>query len=420
MHQTVPEFFRPGGPTAQTKFLMSSENGNRRMAITCIRYLLLCCANTSLADRLPDIQLWTRGHFEAYVNYLHQRPFIIYSLNYLEKHMQKCGEDMQISGLHAQLRGELSNLNNLFSCVFGSCFPHSWSLGVTANERHNSDNTKEILGLLLHAAIRRQYSRVVEALLVAGAEVETRQGDKTALMVAAESGDHVTVRVLLDQSAFVRETDGNKRTALHLAASNGHAAVVGLLIDRGAEKEAEDKHEGRALHFAAASGHAAVVELLIDCGADKEAEGIGQQRALHLAAANGHDHVIELLVGRGADKEARDALGWHALHMAAWKGHVGTIRMLVQSLGVKKEVKDSQGWTALHVAGISGQGAVIHMLVENLGANIGAKDKNGWTVLHLVAALGLKNVTRLLAETLKMDKNAWNMKGQTALKLAQK
>ena len=383
MHKTVREFFRPEGPTTWSKFWINRIDANREISITCIQYLMLCGAKISSIDQVNGGKPWTTEHFEAYAQYLNRRPFFKYALEYAERHLQQCSRVAGDLKLISQLCKVLDDRPAAY--ILGNWIPQAWGQRIPGHEQ--PDNGKDFRAKLLHAATRMKYSEVVEALLIAGAEVDASLGGKTLLMVAAEGGDLVAARVLLDRGALVGVRDDSGRTALHLAAANGHNLVVGLLVDRGAEKEAEDSK---------------------------------RQRALHLAAANGHESIIRLLVDRGADKRAKDVLGWEALHSAAWNGHNTTIQMLVKSLDANMEEKDKGGWTALHVATVSGHNATIRLLVENLGADKNAKDNIGWTALHFAAAFGLKDTTQLLSKTLDVNKNAQNKEGETALNLAQK
>jgi len=82
MHQTVREFFlRPDGYVASSKFRMEEKDAHTRISMACIRYLMLCAANTTLANKLPSIKYWTPEHFEAYARYLNERPLISYAIS---------------------------------------------------------------------------------------------------------------------------------------------------------------------------------------------------------------------------------------------------------------------------------------------------------------------------------------------------
>ena len=417
MHQTVREFFRSGGPTAHSMFQMDSNDAHIRISATCIQYLLLCIANTSSIDHQAGRNSWKPESFEACARYLNRRPFFNYALGYIKKHLVECSQVVRVSELASELCTKL-NESQEAGYIFGNWIPQDWDRRIATDEELG--HGKHFRAELLHAAARMKYSRVVEGLLIAGAEVDACLDGKTPLIISAQGGDAATAKVLLDQRAAIGAQDGDKRTALHLAAANGHNTLTGLLIDRGADREAKDEMEQTALHLAAANGHNLVAELLVDQGCDKEAGDRQGQTALHLAAANGHNPTIRLLIDKGAIKEARDGLGWGTLHTAAWSGHEPTVQLLVQILGAGKEERDTLGWTLLHVSVVNGHHVTSQWLIEHLDVDIRAKDHKGWTALHFAAALGLKDtVLLLLGNLLDVDRGARNQEGNTALDLAQ-
>ena len=319
-------------------------------------------------------QPWTTGHYEAYAKYLSTRPFINYALEYAERHRGRCSQVAGDSELISQLHTKLDD--SPAACIFGSWIPG----------HEQQDDGKNFRAALLHAAARMKCPQVVEALLIAGAEIDADEDGKTPLIVTAESGDLETARVLLNRGALIGAKDGNGQTALHLAATNGHGPVSGLLIDRGADKEAKDEEH---------------------------------RTALHLAAAKGHNPAIRLLVDRGANKKAKDVFGWGLLHTAAWNDQETTIQMLVKTLNANKEERDNSGWTALHVAAMNGCDAASRFLIEHLDADREAKDDVGWTALHFAAALGLEETAQLLIKTFGVDRGARNEEG-TAKDLAER
>jgi hypothetical protein len=68
MYQTVCEFFlQPDGCVANSKFRMSEKDAYTSISMTCIWYLMLCAARTTLASRPSNIKSWTLEHFEGYV-----------------------------------------------------------------------------------------------------------------------------------------------------------------------------------------------------------------------------------------------------------------------------------------------------------------------------------------------------------------
>ena len=406
MHQTVREFFRLDGPTAQTSFRMKSSDAHRGIFITCIRYLMLCTAKAvSISQAAGGTgKPWTTGLYEAYAKYLSTRPFINYALEYAERHRDRCGQVAGDSELISQLHTKLDDSPAAY--IF-----RSWIPG-----HEQQDDGRDFRAALLHAAARMKCPQVVDALLIAGAEVDADNDGKTPLIVTAESGDLETARVLLNRGALIGAKDGNGQTALHLAATNGHGPVSGLLIDRGADKEAKDEKGKTPLHLAATNGHGPVAGLLVDRGADKEAKDAKGRTPLHLTAAKGHESVAGSLIDRGADKEAKDAEGQTPLHLAAGSGHETVARSLIDR-GADQEVKDKKGQTPLHLAAANGHNPVIGLLVDR-GANKETKDAFGWGLLHTAAWNDHDSTIQMLVQTLNADKEERDKCGWTALHVA--
>ena len=84
---------------AGTNFRIDKNNAHKCIAITCVRYLALCAACTTLAKRLPDIESWTAEHISDYAKYLDERPLAIYALCYLKHHIDGCHRDASVSAI---------------------------------------------------------------------------------------------------------------------------------------------------------------------------------------------------------------------------------------------------------------------------------------------------------------------------------
>jgi hypothetical protein len=87
MHQTVLEFFRSSGPTARSKFQISKDNADLRIAITCIRYLMppIPHAQINRISGLGPQNISKLMPNTLIKDHLSTMPFINYALSYLEK-----------------------------------------------------------------------------------------------------------------------------------------------------------------------------------------------------------------------------------------------------------------------------------------------------------------------------------------------
>jgi uncharacterized protein len=132
-----------------------------------------------------------------------------------------------------------------------------------------------------------------------------------ALVEAARVGDLKRVEALLNAGADVNSRDAEGITVLMHAvrgqqpnirdpAPTDHPELVELLIKRGADFNAKTDSGFVALFWAARYGHDRTAKVLIDHGADINARDRDGMNALKWAAANQQDKVLAMLRGAGA------------------------------------------------------------------------------------------------------------------------
>ena len=88
--------------------------------------------------------------------------------------------------------------------------------------------------------------------------------------------------------------------ALIAAARTGHHGTVRDMIASGANANVRDEHGNTALIEAARNGHDDVVRTLLAAGVDIKAKNNDGQTALMLAVRGGHDETAQLLRQAGA------------------------------------------------------------------------------------------------------------------------
>jgi ankyrin repeat protein len=128
-----------------------------------------------------------------------------------------------------------------------------------------------------------------------------------ALIKAAEKGEVITVKELLEKGANIEEKDSYGDTALMRAAENGRTETVKLLLDKGANVNAESNFGVTPLIYAARSGNSDMVTILLERGAKIYAKGRWITEAgdtpLSMAAYSGNVGIMKMLIDRGADVE---------------------------------------------------------------------------------------------------------------------
>ena len=150
---------------------------------------------------------------------------------------QKRGAKMQeLNAKDAALLDAVNNLQDDDAC---SRITELLKGGASVNAQDPLSNCEYAA---LHFAASRGLTRAVQALVTAGAAVDTpAKHGQTALSLAAAKGYDETVECLLGVGALVSHKDMLGWTCLHQAAYYGSAAVVDRLIAAGADPRAKTK-----------------------------------------------------------------------------------------------------------------------------------------------------------------------------------
>lgn len=162
-----------------------------------------------------------------------------------------------------------------------------------------------------------------------------RYPDQLELLDAAEKGNSIVVKNLLDQGTNVNARDNNGWTPLMRATERGHKEVVEVLLDKSAYINAKDDNGYTALMYATMSGHKDIVELLLAHNADLNEQDNFGKTALLNPARNGYKDIVELLLLHGADINTQAKDGYTALEYATRFGHKDIVEFLL-SKGAKQ------------------------------------------------------------------------------------
>ncbi|KAK6542283.1 Ankyrin repeat and SOCS box protein 3 [Orbilia ellipsospora] len=189
-------------------------------------------------------------------------------------------------------------------------------------------------GQAIHHAIQGGSFPIVELLLKKDkrcADSPTSDGD-TPLWMACQQGNAKIATLLIEEynvnvNATLFQT---QRTALHQAAQTGNPIIVKLLLDNGAEFETRDCHGISPLWSAAQNGHDEIVKMLLDKEADTEIIAAGcNRRPLHQAAQCGHTKICTMLLDKKAQYEPLDLSGCSPLFLAAQGGYAEIVKILL-------------------------------------------------------------------------------------------
>ena len=303
---------------------------------------------------------------------------------------------------------------------------------------------------LLHVALRRKASQVVEYLLDSEYPLEiVDENENTALHLAAQEGNEVlverfigarvstncinkegetplhiaskigwpaVVRALCRGGADVNFAGSSGCVPAHLAAGTGQEEIINIMFEFGSNINLRDRAGRSALHIAAGAGQAPTVYALLMHGADVKAFDKEGRCTVHYAVESGNLNILYMLCEAGADLSAIDYSLKTPLHLAAKDFSAVLVRELL-ALQTDPNVRDLDGRTPLHYGCLSERStvAVIRTLLEN-GAEV-ACDARGKSPVHLAAEQGLDAIVRELA-LFGADVNCKDLNGKTPLDYA--
>ncbi|KAI1660852.1 hypothetical protein F4813DRAFT_386262 [Daldinia decipiens] len=195
---------------------------------------------------------------------------------------------------------------------------------------------------------------------------------------------------------------------------NLHETVVDLL-----GQDIPQRVKNQALFWASRVGNSRIVVRLLEAGADPNAQGLDMHTALTAAAAHSHlDCVNALLANERTDPDARGKNGRSALSFACGTGYDEMVKVLLDKSSGGVDEMDKEGQTPLFWAVSGGHISLISVLAKRTGANINHRDRKGFTIMSWAAYDGMEEVLGRLLRLRLIDANAKDKEGLSPLSLA--
>ena len=292
----------------------------------------------------------------------------------------------------------------------------------------------------LHIAVSLDQGHIAEALIVAGANIESLRNDgQTSLHIASLEGSTRSADILLAHGADPNRIDRESQTPLHLALEKSHDVLADHLIRAGANTNAQNRDGvtplmivcGRHIDMtievqrwlakspAQICGHIKSDGIIDDKKRELKMEseyfpdGVTENNLLEEEIPGNPDAcslprslssdissnrdlapILHLLVRSGANVDDVDQQGQSLLHMAARGAHFALVDFLI-SKGANVNIQDMSGQTPLHHACRIRDIAIVKLLLKSK-IDTEILSHNGRTALHVAVELGDVPLARLL------------------------
>ena len=177
------------------------------------------------------------------------------------------------------------------------------------------------------------------------------ENNQTALFKAAESGNLVLLRTLLEQKLDPEHTDNFGENALMVALRCGNRSVAECLLKIAREDVKIIDNDGATLLHKAAWGNLPELAnmLLQEYNMDIDTKDYTGRIALHIAAYQGNTRILKYLLEHGANINAVDNEGKTPIFSGAYDGNLKTVKLLCEC-GANLLLKDNTNLTVLEYA----------------------------------------------------------------------
>ncbi len=226
---------------------------------------------------------------------------------------------------------------------------------LRARNRARQEQNQPSPNELLISSASKNDTRNILIALERGADINHVSMGRTALHIAASTGQTESVRTLATYPGInLNWRSPLGHTAIYEAASKGHQECVRILASlQGTDVNLADDQNMTPLYAATRFNHFDCVRALMFAGSrlDTNAGDKNGITPLCLAANKGYyDCLALMLTTPEVDINKPDHLGRTPLHHAAERINTTCVELLLRQRGIKVNTRDHRGWTPLRAA----------------------------------------------------------------------
>lgn len=238
----------------------------------------------------------------------------------------------------------------------------------------------------LHMAVKLNLEAMVQLLLAAGAEIDSRNNwSHTPLHEAVILDLPRITQTLITNGAKVEAVDAESMSSLHLAAKHNHKESIALLLENGVDRYAYDGKGDLPIHVAARQGNISAMEALITDRTDLARTTKHGETLVHIACLTNGLTLADYLVQNAVDMNP-----WARPQQTQF-GIAGSV--VPSPLNIKRATDLPQ--TPLRYACMAGLYEMSALLLDN-GAWVNATPDDGMTPLMMAVESENANLVCLL------------------------
>ena len=253
------------------------------------------------------------------------------------------------------------------------------------------------LGTPLHAACYYGHIQAVKLLINSSVDIDNTEGlYGTPLHIATEENHPELVKVLVEHKALLDLRSESGQTSVFMASANGSDDMIRCFLDNHADISIAEVGGWTPLHIAAINGYLSTVKMLLEAGAEMTPLP-DNQTPLHSAALKGHLSIVRTLMDRGATHLTATTTGWTPLHSACQEQRVEVVKFLLTLSTEDINKVEQDGYAPVNTVAELGNFEIVKMLIDS-GADVTIASDEGFTPLHNASWRGHLPIVQLLLE----------------------